>query len=245
VHRDAILAPRARRQSFDFDTRIARANVLGHHMTQGHTPASGAQSIQAKLTVGPIDDAYEREADQVASQVVASLDAGAAASHATSDPASGIARQETAEEEPLERMAEDELEDDTLSRMADDELDDEELALQTKPASGTGPQGGVTDAAIESGIERSRSGGRPIEASLRGSMESAFGADFGGVRVHTDGQSDQLNRSLQARAFTTGQDVFFRQGEYQPQAKASRELLAHELTHVVQQTGAKPVKESS
>ena len=47
-------------------------------------------------------------------------------------------------------------------------------------------------------------------------MEQAFGADFSGVKVHTNGQSDQLNRSIQARAFTTGQDVFFREGEYNP-----------------------------
>nr|MCM0593799.1 DUF4157 domain-containing protein [Gloeotrichia echinulata DEX184] len=65
----------------------------------------------------------------------------------------------------------------------------------------------------------------------------AFGADFSGVKVHTDGQSDQLNRSIQARAFTTGQDVFFRQGEYNPGSRGGQELIAHELTHVVQQNG--------
>ena len=68
-------------------------------------------------------------------------------------------------------------------------------------------------------------------------MEQAFGADFGGVKVHTDSRSDQLNQSIQARAFTTGQDVFFRQGEYNPGSRGGQELLAHELTHVVQQNG--------
>jgi hypothetical protein len=68
-------------------------------------------------------------------------------------------------------------------------------------------------------------------------MEQAFGADFSGVKVHTDGQSDQLNQSIQARAFTTGQDIFFRQGQYEPGSKGGQELLAHELTHVVQQNG--------
>lgn len=66
-------------------------------------------------------------------------------------------------------------------------------------------------------------------------MEQAFCADFSGVKVHTDGQSDQLNQSIQARAFTTGQDVFFGQGEYNPGSRGGQELLAHELTHVVQQ----------
>ena len=68
-------------------------------------------------------------------------------------------------------------------------------------------------------------------------MEQAIGADFGRVRVHSDAQSDRLSRSIQARAFTTGQDIFMRQGEYRPQERSGQELLAHELTHVVQQNG--------
>jgi hypothetical protein len=64
-----------------------------------------------------------------------------------------------------------------------------------------------------------------------------MGADFSGVKVHTDSQSDQLNKSIQAKAFTTGQDVFFRQGAYEPSSQGGQELIAHELTHVVQQNG--------
>jgi hypothetical protein len=68
-------------------------------------------------------------------------------------------------------------------------------------------------------------------------MGQAMGADFSGVKVHTDSQSDQLNQSIQAKAFTTGQDVFFRQGAYEPSSRGGQELIAHELTHVVQQNG--------
>jgi outer membrane protein OmpA-like peptidoglycan-associated protein len=68
-------------------------------------------------------------------------------------------------------------------------------------------------------------------------MESAFGVDFGSVRVHTGAQANMLNHQLSARAFTTGQDIFFRQGEYNPGSSGGQELLAHELTHVVQQNG--------
>ncbi|MBR8841045.1 MAG: DUF4157 domain-containing protein [Stigonema ocellatum SAG 48.90 = DSM 106950] len=68
-------------------------------------------------------------------------------------------------------------------------------------------------------------------------MVQAFGTDFSGVKVHTDSRSDHLNKSVQARAFTTGQDIFFRQGEYSPGSHSGQELLAHELTHVVQQNG--------
>ncbi|HEX8845923.1 MAG TPA: DUF4157 domain-containing protein [Pyrinomonadaceae bacterium] len=68
-------------------------------------------------------------------------------------------------------------------------------------------------------------------------MERAFGADFSDVHVHTDAQADGLNRSLEARAFTAGQDLFFRHGEYNPDSSRGQELIAHELTHVMQQSG--------
>ena len=68
-----------------------------------------------------------------------------------------------------------------------------------------------------------------------------MGADFSGVKVHTDAQADQLNQSIQAKAFTTGQDIFFRQGAYQPGSRGGQELLAHELTHTIQQGGT-PIK---
>jgi hypothetical protein len=69
-------------------------------------------------------------------------------------------------------------------------------------------------------------------------MEGAFGADFSGVRVHTDAQSDSLNKSIQAKAFTTGSDIFFSKGAYDPGSQDGQQLLGHELTHVVQQGAA-------
>ncbi|MCB0061849.1 MAG: DUF4157 domain-containing protein [Caldilineaceae bacterium] len=91
---------------------------------------------------------------------------------------------------------------------------------------------------VEQQIESARGGGRPLDSTIRAQMEPAFGANFGGVRVHTNSGADGLNQSLSARAFTTGQDIFFKQGEYNPGTSGGRELLAHELTHVVQQNGA-------
>ncbi|NEP36689.1 DUF4157 domain-containing protein, partial [Moorena sp. SIO3B2] len=69
---------------------------------------------------------------------------------------------------------------------------------------------------LETSIQQARGSGMPIAESIRKPMEQSFGADFSGVRVHADAQSDQLNQSIQARAFTTGKDIFFRQGEYNP-----------------------------
>ncbi len=90
---------------------------------------------------------------------------------------------------------------------------------------------------IERAINARRGGGQPLDSGVRGRMEPAFRADFSGVRVHTDAEADNLNRSLNARAFTTGRDVFFRSGAYNPGSSTGRELIAHELTHVVQQAG--------
>ena len=66
-------------------------------------------------------------------------------------------------------------------------------------------------------------------------MEQRLGADFDGVRLHTDARADRLSRSLQAQAFTTGNDIFFRRGGYAPGSATGRHVLAHELAHVAQQ----------
>ncbi|MEQ8385236.1 MAG: DUF4157 domain-containing protein [Coleofasciculus sp. A1-SPW-01] len=90
----------------------------------------------------------------------------------------------------------------------------------------------------EQEIEQKRGSGQPISNKIRQPMEQAFGADFSQVQVHTDSKSNKLNESIQAKAFTTGTDIFFKQGEYQPDNQPGQELLAHELTHVVQQNGS-------
>ena len=96
---------------------------------------------------------------------------------------------------------------------------------------------------VEQAIQRALGRGQTLDSRVRTQMESALGADFSGVRVHTDAEADGLNRTLNARAFTTGQDLFFRQGEYNPGGSGGRKLLAHELTHVVQQlSGAVPAE---
>ena len=87
-------------------------------------------------------------------------------------------------------------------------------------------------------IESQQGSGRPLDGAIRAEMEPALGQDFGNVRVHTGPEADALNREVQAEAFTTGSDMFFREGNYVPDTQEGKELLAHELTHVVQQQGA-------
>jgi hypothetical protein len=80
--------------------------------------------------------------------------------------------------------------------------------------------------------------GQPLDPAVRTFTESAFGADFGDVRVHTDAHAAATARGLHALAYTIGRDIFFEAGRYQPTQREGQRLLAHELTHVLQQRGA-------
>ena len=79
--------------------------------------------------------------------------------------------------------------------------------------------------------------GQPLPGDAQSRMESHFGADLSGVRVHADGEAKALNSELDAQAFTVGSDIFFAEGKYNPTSSEGQGLLAHELTHVGQQTG--------
>ena len=83
-----------------------------------------------------------------------------------------------------------------------------------------------------------RSPGQPLDSESRGFMEERFGYDFSSVRVHADQQAQRSADETNADAYTVGQDIVFASGRYAPQTPAGQELLAHELTHVVQQRHA-------
>ncbi len=123
----------------------------------------------------------------------------------------------------------------SIQREESTEEENEELQMKSLEQRRENLGGGEASTDLESSIQSARAGGQSLDASLQNKMGQAMGADFSDVKVHTDTQSDQLNHSIQSKAFTTGQDVFFRQGEYNPSSKGGQELIAHELTHVVQQ----------
>ena len=90
---------------------------------------------------------------------------------------------------------------------------------------------------VEARIAQSRGNGSPLPDQIRQKMEQQFGKDFSRVVIHTDMQSDELCKELNARAFAIGNDIYFATGEFNPDSERGQELLAHELTHVVQQNG--------
>jgi len=102
-----------------------------------------------------------------------------------------------------------------------------------------GLAGGPLSAELSGRIQAKRGAGSSLDPATRAGMETAFGTSFSGVTIHTDGEADALNCNVSAVAFTIGQDIFFRQGAYQPETLHGQQLLAHELTHelthVVQQ----------
>lgn len=102
------------------------------------------------------------------------------------------------------------------------------------------PQGAahsvVVPAALTPAVQQARHGGQAIPEKTREPLERGFAADFRKVRIHADSRAAQLSRALQARAFTTGHDIFFGPGAYNPSSRGGQELLAHELTHVLQQS---------
>lgn len=221
--------------------------------------------VQAKLSVSDPDDTYEHEADEVASQVLRIVGLHPN-SHGTDGPA--IQRQEEEEEEmmlrtaapipQLQRMSEEELEEEwvsarrhmpvpTVQRQEEEELVwARDAAPVPSAATGSGSVVGTPGSLeatsdVSSRLDAGRGGGQALDRGLTASMGRAFGYDFSDVRVHAETSADDLAGRLQAEAFTHGRDVYFRSGRYQPDSETGRFLLAHELTHVVQQGAAAPL----
>lgn len=218
----------------DMQVHLEHAQRFGHHLVNFANSQSQSITpiIQPKLTIGAPGDKYEQEADRVAQQVVQRIHMPKPAAHSPnfSQPASTVQRATSPMQHDLQ-----------LKPLVQREEISEENELQMKPILQRRSEAGPLDAStgLENAIQQSRGSGQPLADSIRQPMEHAFGnVDFSGVKVHTDAQSDQLNRSIQAKAFATGQDIFFRQGSYQPESQSGQSLIAHELTHVLQQNRA-------
>lgn len=107
--------------------------------------------------------------------------------------------------------------------------------------SGRGPP--ATGVRFQNQLHNSTSGGRSMSKSVSSFMESRFGADFSAVKIHTDTSAQQMSKQVNAHAFTYGNHVYFNSGKYDPDSSSGKTLLAHELTHTIQQ-GASPVAQS-
>lgn len=209
----------------------------------------GEDVIQPQLEVGAVDDPMEVEADAMADRVVrrqsAMMGGEPEMVQAKTEPA--IQRKCSScqnesrvmpqlevgpVDDPLEVEA-DMMADQVVRRQAADrnEIQPKRMQAQTDDAGSAG----TASSGLESSLSHSNGSGAPLASHTRDQMEEAFGADFSGVRVHTGSDSAAMNEEIGARAFTYGSDIHFNTGEYAPGTDSGKHLLAHELTHVVQQ----------
>jgi hypothetical protein len=224
-------------------------------------------AVQAKVRVGPAGDAYEQEADRVADQVM-TMPTLPPASHRPAVQRAAEEDEEPVQAKPLaasirplvQRAAEEDEEPiqakplaASIKPLVQRAAEEDEEPVQAKPlvqraaeedeepvqAKREDPRAGFdAGSMVEDQLHAQKGSGSPLPGEVRAFMEPRFGADFSGVRVHTGGEASQLNRQLSAQAFTHGQDIYVGEGHYSPGSEAGQRLLAHELTHVVQQTGS-------
>jgi hypothetical protein len=219
-------------------------------------------AIQAKLAIGEPNDKYEQEADATAARVVQQINSPTTsqsqpvqrkfenrlraknaqrmeiqAKLAIGEPNDKYEQEADATAARVVQQINSSIPSQSLPIQRQEMEEDEELQMKPLVQRSENIGGGEASTDLESAIQSARGSGQSLDANLQQSMGQAMGADFSDVKVHTDSQSDQLNKSIQAKAFTTGQDLFFRQGAYEPSSRGGQELIAHELTHVVQQNG--------
>ena len=202
-----------------------RASMMDNIMRSSemrNQPATPPRAfIQPKLKIGAVGDKYEQEADRMAKEVVNRINAP----QPSELPHPGGIQQKAIPIRDRQRVEDSE----TIQRKISAFQQIWRKDMQANTA------GETVTREFEQDLGNAQRGGQPLEPKVKSQMEEGFGADFSEVKVHADRQSDRLNQSIQAKAFTTGTNIFFKQGEYNPNSRGGQELLAHELTHVVQQ----------
>lgn len=175
-------------------------------------------NLQKKLSVGSANDSYEAEADQVADKVMKMPDSSPQAAHT-----GALLQRKCAacqEEEKKLQMK---------------PLSESITPLIQRSSESTG--GSHAPDHIESRINASKGSGSLMENGTKNFMEQRFGADFSSVRIHTGSEAVHMSRDLNAQAFAVGNDIYFNEGKYNPETSSGKHLLAHELTHTIQQSG--------
>jgi Domain of unknown function (DUF4157)/HNH/ENDO VII superfamily nuclease with conserved GHE residues len=206
-----------------------------------------APAVQMKMAVSKPGEKLEQEADRMADKVMRMpLPVSLSPGKEEKLQRAPDEKLQKKEEEKIQKAAAPEenvqkKEDDKLQKAEEKLQKKEEEKLQKAPASEEKLQRKGSDSAptvstnLQSAIQSRSGGGQPLSSDLRGYMEPRFNADFSKVRVHSDQESAALSNQLSARAFTHQNNIFFSRDQYQPGSSEGRQLLAHELTHTIQQ----------
>jgi hypothetical protein len=180
-----------------------------------------APAVQAKMTVNKPGDKFEQEADKMADKVMR-MEASGKDEKIQRTPEEKIQRRE--DDRIMRKEELQKAEQDKVQKKEDEKI-------QCKGGEGASAVAGQTRSAIQS----QANGGQSMGAETRSLMESRLGADFGNVRIHSDPEAASLSNQLSARAFTYQNHIFFSRDQYQPGTSEGKHLLAHELTHTIQQ----------
>ncbi|MGS2764504.1 eCIS core domain-containing protein [Sinomicrobium sp. M5D2P9] len=205
---------------------------------KGHEDFFG---VQAKLNIGKADDKYEREADYTADKVVQQSESLSLIENNAPLFSPSIQRQETNEQEVQQKPIVDSISQVTQLKPEEDVQEKEDKDIQEKEeekSQSLQMSGGDDNPSLKSDLNHSKGGGSPLSNSIKNEMESGFGADFSEVSIHNDSKAVQMNKELGSQAFTNGNDIYFNEGKYNPDTHTGKHLLAHELTHTVQQGAA-------
>lgn len=201
--------------------------------------------FQAKLNVGETDDPLEKEADRVADTVTGK---GVQKEERKEDIAkgAGIGKPEQeankgktpgADKPPVAEkaaMQEEKKEKPTVQKKGNNEKEEENNTPVNKKEKAPAHTAAKANS-VESAIGQKNGKGESMPANTLQEMQNAFGNDFSEVRIHTDSEAAALSNELDAQAFTTGKDIYFNTGKFDPDSESGKHLLAHELTHVLQQ----------
>ncbi len=150
-------------------------------------------------------------------------------------------------EEPVQKKEEEESVQKKEEKEEPVQKKEEEESVQKKeekeePVQKKGSETEVDNNQLESKLDNSKGKGTQLNGTTRQEMESGFGTDFSNVKIHTDTNAVEMTQELGAQAFTHGKDIYFNNGKFSPDSKDGKHLLAHELTHTVQQTGSKKIQ---
>lgn len=206
---------------------------LGNQGTQAWL---AKQQIQTKLTVGQPGDKYEQEADRTAEAVMRMPDPMKLDDDGTKVQAKPVSdKLQRTSSAPVTTLAgTSHIQRICVECEKQQNRQSENNQIQKKENNGEEAEV-TTD--IKSNIDALEGKGSPLPDSARNYFEPRFGADFSQVRVHTDTQASQTAKSLNARAFTVGNNIVFGQGQFAPNSHEGQRLMGHELTHMVQQGG--------
>ncbi|PXY46374.1 eCIS core domain-containing protein [Flavobacterium hydrophilum] len=215
--------------------------------------------IQKKLKTGTTGDSFEVEADKVADKVVNNNFSGGGLLQSKEEP---VQKKSEEKEEPVQKKAEEKEE--PVQKKAEEKeepvqkkAEEKEEPVQKKTEEKEEPvqkkaeekeervQKKTNEGSIQkkeekeptSNIENNlkKGGGNPLNRIIRFEMEKSFGVDFSPIRIHTDDNAVTMCQEMGAQAFTNGVDIYFNKGKYNPNSAQGKKLLAHELTHTIQQ----------